>query len=353
VTIDADGRPRSRDGAARVPGASRRLLRRRPRRPLLMLLAVVLAATTIVVALAWPGIGSALAAGLAVLVTLTALLVMIASRPSDAGDDRSADHATGWDVASSAEVLDRLPFGVLVFDAASLRCTYRNRLGSRCGVSHGAHDPRGPWDDAHLAAVTARLREGAFTEPLPRDPASDSPPAEVRWEALQGRLLATVRDLSDDEEQHMVLSELHLDEVVEGAEPRRRIALEPVCWQVAESLAGDRRPLGVEIRDAEAAVFGDAELLRAAISELVAHSTGAGDDSTPVTLRLATRERSVLVQVDEHADARVSLPATEGGGELALVRRLAALLGGELEVRRVGSVQRTQIDLPRALPQLR
>jgi hypothetical protein len=270
-------------------------------------------------------------------------------RADDSGADEAPDPPSEPHTVDAGDVLDRLPFGVLVFDAATFRCTYRNLLGARWGAARGDLRDDHPWDDGHLSAVATKLRGGSFTEPLPRDPSSASPPAEVRWDALRGRLLATVRDLSEAEGQRMVLDELHLDEVAEGVVSPQLVMLPALCWDIAEAVAGDRRPLGVDVHDAEAAVFGDPELLRAAVSQLVTRSTGGGDDSTPVTLRLMSEERSVLVQVDELEPS----PRPTGDGAdhgLALVRRLAAVHGGELKVLRLGSTRRTQLELPRALP---
>jgi hypothetical protein len=200
--------------------------------------------------------------------------------------------------------------------------------------------------------VASKLRrQGAFTEPLPRDTGAAIRPAEVRWDALDGRLLATLRYLSDEEEQRMVLDELDLDTVAEGGWTPRAVAVEELCWEVAEAVAGDRRPLGVEVAASGTVVLGDPDLLRAAISQVVSRSVSSGDDSRPVTLRLTSEPGSVVVQVDEHDDSPPDTAAAEASEELGLARRLAAVHGGELQVQRLGSVRRTQLQLPRALEQ--
>jgi hypothetical protein len=320
----------------------------RRRRPLVVLGSVAAAAATVATALTWPSLAWAIGAGVTVVIALTAVFVLIRSWPRAGRTQPDRDRASEAEV--SRELLDQLPLGVLAFDRDTRRCTYRNRLGARWGASSAAgSNAVGPWDPGHLAEVATKLQTGGFTEPLPRGTRSASPPAEVRWEAIGGRLLATIRGLSDEEEQRMVLDELHLDAVAEGGDAPQQVSIETLCWEVAESLAGDRRPLGVEVETPDAVVFGDPELLRAAISQVVARSTSGGDDSAPVTLRVTTEQRSVLVQVDEPDDPAASTP--QGRDELGLARRLAAVHGGELQIHHLGAVRRTQLDLPRALPQ--
>jgi hypothetical protein len=354
VTIGDEPQGRPEHQAAHESGLVRFLDAPRRGRAGLVLGGVTIVLTAVAAGIAWPGLASAAAAALAALVALTALLASIASRGEQSGERAASGGGPDPDSPSTADVLDQLPFGVLVFERETRRCTYRNRLGARWGAARSEATGAGvPWDPGHLAEVATKLQTGPFTEPLPRDEVSDSPPAEVRWDAFGGRLLATVRDLSDEEEQRMVLDELHLDEVAEGGEPPQRVAVEALCWEVAESSAGDRRPLGVEVETPGAVVFGDPELLRAAIAQLVARATGRGNDTAPVTLRVVTEHRSILVQVDAPEDEPSDAPATESRDELGLARRLAAVHGGGLQIQHLGTVLRTQLDLPRALPQER
>ena len=323
------------------------LRRRRQRRPALMLAALVVAGTTVALAITWPRAAWTVTIAAVVVLPLAALLVLIGSRPR-----HDVGHAL--EPSASREVLDHLPFGVLVFEQGSYSCLYHNLGTEGRGVAAGmtAADPEVPWDGDHLDAVASKLcRQGPFTEPLPRAPRAAIPPAEVRWDDLGGRLLATLRYLSDEEEQRMVLDSLDIDTVAEGGWEPRAVAVEELCWQVAEALAGDRRPLGVEVATLGAVVLGDPDLLRAAISQVVSRSVGGGDDTRPVTLRLTGEPGSVVVQVDEHDDSPADTAPEEASEELGLARRLAAVHGGELQVLRLGSVRRTQLQLPRALAQ--
>jgi hypothetical protein len=331
-----------------VADLTSRLRRRRLRRPALVVGALLVAGTTVALAATWPRAAWTVATAAAVVAALAALFVLIGSRPR-----HEATHAS--EPRAFREVLDHLPFGVLVFEEGSYSCTYHNLETGRRSVTSwmaAADDPAVPWDGDHLAAVASKLRrQGAFTEPLPRDTGAAIRPAEVRWDALDGRLLATLRYLSDEEEQRMVLDELDLDTVAEGGWTPRAVAVEELCWEVAEAVAGDRRPLGVEVAASGTVVLGDPDLLRAAISQVVSRSVSSGDDSRPVTLRLTGEPGSVVVQVDEHDDSPPDTAADEASEELGLARRLAAVHGGELQVQRLGSVRRTQLQLPRALEQ--